>query len=219
MKRRWQLALPCVVVCAGVVIAEEARAEAPAEEASRGVAPSRKEEPPTFRVDAGLELASGLGAGTAGPVAGPILPLANVGFEWRLRGPFWAFVRGGGGIVSSDQGAAQHLDWNAGGQVGVRLELPVLDWMDVGGHLMVGASAARSEERLGEDVYWGASSLEAGGRLGVAAHLHPTTFFGTRLSLGLLDAGYAIVAQGDQRASNAYAHVTARPAVELTFSF
>ena len=222
MNRRWQLALHGVVVCVAW-IGDVAEAQAD-EGAGRWPEPVSVEQsappkPATFRVNLGLELMSGLGAGSTGPIAGPLIPHTSVSLEWRMRGPLWAFVRGGGGVNGSDQGAAHDIAWTAGGGAGIRLELPVLDWMDVGGHVLVGAAASRDEQRWNDEVVWGASSLEAAARLGLGAHLHPTSFFGTRLSLGLLDGGYRVEAMGDERWAAFYARVTAQPQVELTFSF
>ena len=54
---------------------------------------------------------------------------------------------------------------------------------------------------------------------GAGLHFRPTRLFGVRLGVQVLELGYARVVYDQQSGYSAFAHLTASPSLELTFSF
>ncbi len=210
------LAVASWVVTAGAAEAEgngEARAKVQAEE------PTGNTE--SVRLDMGLGLSgvtivgTGNGGAGAGPLGGGLFPMASVGLEVHLAGPAWLVIRARGSYSSFDEAVQTWHAWSAGGTIGPRFETPVFEFLDVGGHVFFDASYS------GMDVPYGVqeSNLSLGGIAGGSLHFRPTRFFGVRLVLDVVRAGYAWTQGQTSEAAQGYAQLSASPQVELTFTF
>lgn len=248
MARRGSRLTALAVLTIGSIVPLPAWAE---EAPSAGEAPAPREEPRTgvaaesrdaevaarrrgqiFRVDLGLSLPSGaMGGSAAGLGAGPLgwTPTVETAFELRLAGPAWGFVRAKGAYWADDNCCSENEAWSAGGDLGVRIELPLFHWLDVGGHVLLGVDVehARYDTTTGDFLdHW---ALSGAGAVGLAAHLRPTDFFGVRLSVDLFSAGHARASmEGTEPGTGrvlrqdeaiTHAQLTAAPRVELTYTF
>ncbi len=206
-----------------------ATSSATAESGDAQVAARRRGQ--VFRVDLGLSLPSGaMGGAAAGLGAGPLgwTPVVETAFELHLTGPAWGFVRARGSYRTNEDCCSRSFVWGAGGDVGVRVEAPLFPWLDLGGHVAVGAGVDHSRIDWGSDFSqtW---ALDAAGVLGLSAHLRPIDVFGVRLSVDIVSVGHSrsswegtlagtgYVQRAD--ASSTYAQLTATPRFELTYTF
>jgi len=192
-------------------------AEAEEQEAPTAVAPTEEKESEKdakrpvdhHRLVLGMGYPQAL-AGSAGGL-GSMGPYGSAGYEARIAGPAWFMIAAHGGVSSFESSGVQSTTtWSIGGTTGVRLEAPVFDFVDVGGYGAFRGAASRAQD---------ASAHFVGAVFGVGLHLRPTRFFGVRLGLEVLSAGYSHSAYLHQVASAAYANLTASPSLELTFSF
>jgi hypothetical protein len=217
------IAFSATLLAAQVAVAQE--------EMEPGVSPRAEAAPPAeerVRIQLGMALAipgvGGVAGGNAGAVGaiggygfGP-LPQAAIGIH--VAGPAWFVVGGHFGYhetrVEGSDGSFDGQSVDGGGELGVRLEAPTFDWLELGGNLMLEASYAGTSGDHGEY-----ESIRFGGVAGVGAHLRPTRFFGIRMGLTLLRAGRAWQPAGAEgtSASSTYAELVAWPSAELTFTF
>lgn len=195
--------------------AEEAPQEAPVAHAA---------DEAFLRVDLGLGLPGANGAGltsiggglgAAGGLTSSWIPTGEVTLELRAVGPLWFVGRAIGSYhTASAQGFEVARSWSVGGQAGVRVEVPLLDWLEAGGHVLLGGNVARSAAES-----YASSGYFVGGVVGASTHLRPTELFGVRLSLDILRAGHQSSSGTGHDASGTFIELTATPHLELTFSF
>jgi hypothetical protein len=215
-----------MVACSVFGITQSAQAqEGDVKTEKQQEAPPDTQQEERARLDLGIGLMGGWGAGTAngagaasGSGLGGLMPIVHASGELHLAGPVWLVVRAQGGYASWETDGVEGTSWSAGGAVGPLVETPVFDFADVGGYLLVGGSYGRSEDDTVRTA-----SAQLGGVAGVSVHFRATRFFGVRLLLDVLEAGrawsgYASLDQGTA-GSNTYARVTAQPSMELTFTF
>lgn len=203
--------------CGIALLSLPCAAEAEEQEAPTAVAPTEKKEsekdakPPVdhHRLVLGMGYPQLL-AGSAGAL-GSLGPYGSAGYETRIAGPAWFMIAAHGGVSSyEDSSSGGTTAWSIGGTTGVRLEAPVFDFVDVGGYGAFRGAASQAQEY---------SAYSVGAVFGLGLHLRPTRFFGVRLGLEVLSAGYSHAAYMQDVARAAYANLTASPSLELTFSF
>ncbi len=217
------------MMCGGIVAL--ASADALAEEVDpqkrdeeRAAAEARRAEERAkqkYRLDLGVGLDGvGVGAGAGPALGGLSSPYASAGFEVRMVGPAWfTLAATGGGSANGGYGQSSAW-WSARAALGVRVEQPVFDFVDVGGFGHLTGSISADEYDAGAGGSGGSRSYSVGARAGLGLHFRATSFFGIRLDLQLLDAGYSrSLDNNDEGSSGAYALLTAAPRVGMTFSF
>lgn len=184
-----------------------------------GVPPPRDE---LFRASLGIAFwplwVTNQGAAGVGTLGG-LTPFPEIGFELRVAAPLWLVARGWVAYAESEaQGEMSNL--GGGGDLGVRLEWPIVRWLDAGGHAFVGATGSSWENE--PDVGAGTSGWSAGVRAstGVGAHFRFGDLVGLRLSCDLVrvrhDRGEA---PGGQTFASTSVDGGPAPRAELTFSF
>ncbi len=228
---RWLACVGVVVVCADVEVFAQDVVDAnkeSAENAKAGDASSdeaREEaarDAQVFRVNVGGYLgnlnAGGLAAGGTGTL-GSLGPTVSLGAGPRLTGPLWlefgleaSYFQAGGQAEEEPHVSV----WGAAGSVALRLDVPILPKVEIGGSF-----TPRINAQFGSS--W--EQLSVSGHLGAGLHLRPTDFFGIRTDLELFRVGYArhefISSEGiasDPQEVFA-AELYAGPSVSLTFSF
>lgn len=207
---RWAGAVVLVCAPASTVVAE-ATESPPTDTAKKEEAPAVEH----HRITLGMGIPNGLVGGTGNGGLGSI-PYATAGYEARMIGPAWFLVALRGGIDQGGQDGYQTYEsWYAGGTVGFRIEAPVHEYVELGGHGRFGGSLGRYTTMDGsyED------SWQLGAEAGAGMHFRPTRLFGVRLCIDVLDWGYSESFYGGEEAANVYAHLKAEPSLELTFSF
>lgn len=173
----------------------------------------------------GVALGGGAGAGAAGPLGGVPSPYLTTGFETRLAGPAWLLLEAHGSVGKDNGYGATGTQWSAGGALGVRLEHPVYDFVSVGGYgALVGSYSHAAYEGPGpEGEPWAfeSNAFSVCAVFGVGLHFRASSFFGVRLGLELLRAGYSEVDEPltNSGAAGAFAQLAASPRVALTFTF
>jgi hypothetical protein len=174
----------------------------------------------SVRLDLGLGLSGvtivGATNGAAGTLGGGLFPAAHAGLEVHLAGPAWLAIRARGSYSAFGDGSQVSRAWSAGGTIGPRFETPVFDFLDVGGHVFVDASYSGSEVLIEGPQ---ASTASVGGVAGASLHFRASRFFGVRLVLDVVRAGYAWTPGQIPEAAHTYAQLTASPQIELTFTF
>jgi hypothetical protein len=216
-------AFSVTLLAAQLAVAQEEKEPEVPRRAEAGPSPAER-----VRIQLGMALAvpgvggvGGANPGAVGAIGGyglGAVPQAAIGIH--VAGPAWFVVGGHFGYheasVESPGGSFDGRAIDGGGELGVRLEAPTFDWLEVGGNAMLEAGYAGTSSDQGEY-----ESIRVGGVAGVGAHLRPTRFFGIRMGLTLLRAGRAWQTAGAEgtSASNTYAELVAWPSVELTFTF
>ena len=177
-----------------------------------------------YRLDLGMGM-QGVGVATTGALGGLSSPFARAGFEARLAGPAWLMLEAHGSVGTNEGYGSASSWWSAGGAIGVRLEQPVYDFVSVGGYGVVLGSYSRAGYAGpgpdGAPIGADSSAFSVGAAFGVDLHFRASSFFGVRLGLELLRAGYEESWDdwtGDG-ASGAFGRLTASPRVALTFTF
>lgn len=212
VRLRWTGAV--VLVCVPALNVSAQGAEGPPEEGAPKDKPAAVEH---HRLTLGMTLPMGIGAGAGGSGAGALggIPFATAGYEARMVGPAWFLVALRGGIAAgATDGYQNYESWYAGGTVGVRLEAPVHEYVELGGHGRFGGSLGRYATVGGYQDSW-----QLGAEIGGGMHLRPTRLFGVRLCIDVLDWGYSEAFYQNGNDANVYAHLKAEPSLELTFSF
>jgi hypothetical protein len=139
----------------------------------------------------------------------------------RLTPAFWLFGGLRAGALSGSQGTGLPVGtaWDLGGEVGARLEIPLVPLVSVSGFASLGAS---------KSVNYVASSTRLGGEIGGGLHLRPSDLFGIRAELGLLRAQHSFTEYEDPEVTGLDGVVDERstslsfgmsPRVAMTFSF
>ncbi|MBL8744195.1 MAG: hypothetical protein JNK04_23970 [Myxococcales bacterium] len=173
--------------------------------------------PESHRLNLGMTIPLG-GVSAGGSSTLGSLPSASAGYEARMTGPAWFLVALRGGLNSAysrytepegDTVESRFGAWSAGGTVGVRVEKPVHEYVEVGGYGIVGAMF--SQTNYGE-------SLGIGGAFGAGLHFRPTRLFGIRLAVEVLDWGYSESVNGADESQGGYATLKASPGLDFTFS-
>jgi hypothetical protein len=181
-----------------------------------------------FRAELGvgmLGLYGGGGQGAQGGLGGlgdvrPYLS-GNLTVGVRLTPAFWLFggLRAGAFSGSPGTGLPVGTAWDLGGEVGARLEIPLVPLVSVSGFASLGAS---------KSVDYDASSARLGGEVGGGLHLRPSDLFGIRAELGLLRAQHSFTEYEDPEVTGLDGVVDERstslefgmsPRVAMTFSF
>jgi len=168
------------------------------------------------RVDLGTSFPN-LGSVGAGGVAGATslgalawVPAVEAAFELHLSGPAWLFARASGSYHEDAMDDYKAQTWMAAGDLGLRLEAPIFRWLEAGGHALVGLGTSGSRV-IGAGAFDSMQNSWLRGVAGVGAHLRPTDFFGVRLSLDLLSAGYATYQMPQQNDDSIFVALTAVP--------
>lgn len=214
-----------VVVAWMTLVTARAATAQPANERPGGAAPEPDVEPvERVRLDLGVTIMS-LGGGNGGVA---VWPSVHTGLEIRMAGPAWLIASGHASYREHELDAwdptysDESTSINGGGRLGVRLETPVFEWLELGGHATLGARYGRHDSLVNGDH----ESIDIGAQGGVGAHLRPKRFFGMRLGLDVVRAGRSwsrATAQYDvrseQTSSAAYAEIIAWPTFEMTFTF
>ena len=166
-----------------------------------------------FRVNVGTSMATlDAGVGGAGSLGG-LVPSVSINGGPRLAGPLWIAFGLEGALYQSAPGeqADSTTVWSVGGSAALRLDVPVLPMVEVGGSLTprISAQFAPSWEQL-----------TVSGHLGVGLHFRPTNFFGIRTAVELFRAGYVRFEQAEGDVYERFAaEIYAGPSASLTFSF
>lgn len=170
-----------------------------------------EEHPERFRVDLGVDF---IAAGVGGLNDGSWWPAAAATGEVRAAGPAWIFLRAFGSYRRDELDGLVGESWSAGGRLGMRVEVPTFDWLEIGGSAsFVGAySEFVSASETG-------GTLSIGGLAGPSAHFRIKKFFGMRLGLDLLSAGHQWMGSLGHRSSVSYVSLQASPTFEMTFTF
>jgi hypothetical protein len=215
MNERLRWAGAVVLVCAPALDLVAGEPEvAPAEAAA---AKDKSAVVEHHRVTLGMTIPNGVGAGTGGGAVGGLgsIPYATAGYETRMAGPAWFLVALRGGIDGDAiDDTQQYGSWYAGATVGVRVEAPVHEYVELGGYGRFGGSLSS----YGGPGYV-QDSWQLGAEIGAGMHFRPTRLFGVRLCIDVLDWGYGEASDGAQLSAQVYAHLKASPSLELTFSF
>ena len=169
-----------------------------------------------FRVNAGASMAT-LNAGSSGLAGvgslGAVGPTVSINAGPRLAGPLWLAVGLEGSVNQSEPGeqAESMTAWGVGGSIALRLDVPILPMVELGGSV-----TPRINAQFGQ--WW--NQLSVSGHLGVGLHLRPTNFFGIRTEVELFRVGYT---RFEPTGSDVYelfaAEIYAGPSASLTFSF
>ncbi len=170
-----------------------------------------------FRVNAGAAMGT-LSAGSLGPLSsagagslGGLAPTVSLTAGPRLGGPLWLVFGVEGSVLEISNGDVGARVWGAGGSLGVRLDVPILPKVELGG-----SATSRVSTQFGPD--W--DSLSVSGHIGLGLHLRPTSFFGIRTDVEVFRVGYA---SADGLSGSGHeviaAEIHAAPSLSLTFSF
>lgn len=203
---------------AGVLVCVPAVAMAE-EEPSKTADQKEEQAPPIerHRLTLGMTVPSG-GVGTSNGGVGGLgtIPYATAGYEARMAGPAWFLLALNGGLAgnTAEDGYEESSSWYAGGTIGVRIEVPVHDYVEVGGHGRFGGGLGSYVNGGGNSDSW-----QLGAEAGAGIHFRPTRLFGVRLCIDVLDWGYREDFYGGGKSTGVYAHLKADPSLDLTFSF
>lgn len=170
-----------------------------------------EQRPERFRVDLGMDF---IGAGVGGLNGGSWWPLLTTTGEVRAGGPAWIFLRAFGSYRRDELDGLDGESWSAGGRLGVRVEIPTFEWLEIGGS----ASFVSAYNQF-VDSSLSAGTLSVGALAGPSAHFRIKRFFGMRVGLDLLSAGHIWTANLAHRGSSSYATLQASPTFEMTFTF
>jgi hypothetical protein len=215
---RW-LAFVCV---GGVSVCAEFEIFAQDLETKQEDAPASKEleareaaerDAQVFRVNAGASVATlSAGVGSAGTLGG-LIPSVSVSGGPRIAGPLWIAFGLEGSVyqTAAEQEDVRTTAWSVGGSVALRLDVPILPKVEIGGSI-----TPRINAQFGP--YW--EQLSVSGHFGVGLHLRPTNLFGIRTAVELFRAGYSRLEQSEGGVyENVAAEIYAGPSMSLTFSF